>query len=55
MFWKKTFYDEYGNFDNSAFLHLLEKAKKGKRNNINWKHKKDALQINLFNSVSKKE
>ncbi|MFA5917117.1 MAG: type II secretion system F family protein [Candidatus Gracilibacteria bacterium] len=51
-----TYYDKYGNFDNSKFLDLLNKAK-----NLELKNRKKRLgfhsdkQIVLFSSVSKKE
>lgn len=54
MFWQR-FYDKYGNFDNTRFVKLLEKAKvqkykEKKSGNNDWN-----VEISLFNSVSKKE
>ena len=50
----KKFYDEYGNFNNEKFIELLNKSKKelyAPKKNGQMKN----VQINLFNSVSKKE
>lgn len=56
MFWIwNTFYDKYWNFNNRAFLKLLEEARKKqykKQKNSLWFANKE---ITLFNSVSKKE
>ncbi len=56
MFWiGEKFYDDFWNFDNRKFLELLEKAKKAK---YYWKKQSvgsKEIQINLFNSVSRKE
>ena len=54
MFGHKTFYDKYWNFDNTKFLALLEKAKKAKEKN-SWAIQNKNIEINLFNSVWKKE
>lgn len=54
MFWN-TFYDKYGNFENTKFIELLEKTKKAQEMS---KHKKASSMnqdIALFNSVNKKE
>lgn len=53
-FWNK-FYDKYWNFNNQKFIELLENAKKAK---IKWTINRRGwwnIQINLFQSVSKKE
>ncbi len=55
MFIKKTFYDKYWNFDNSAFLALLEKAKKAKISKAKkWPWFKNK-EITLFQSASKQD
>lgn len=54
MFGTNKFYDRYWNFDNKKFLILLEKAKKAKEKN-SWAIQNKNIEINLFNSVSKKE
>jgi len=54
MFFKKKFFDENGNFDNSEFVKLLEKARKEKFSNVKQK-KSSSKEITLFNSVSRKE
>jgi type II secretory pathway component PulF len=51
----KSFYDKYGNFDNSKFITLLEKTKKAQENTKNKKKGNINQDIALFNSVSKKE
>lgn len=53
-FWD-TFYDRYGNFDNTKFLKLLEESKKAQKK---WTvNKKSSMNVDiaLFDSVSKKE
>jgi len=53
-FWNK-FYDRYWNFDNKKFIELLEESKKAQ---IKWAMKKKGwwdIEINLFQSVNKKE
>jgi type IV pilus assembly protein PilC len=50
-----SFYDKYGNFDNSKFITLLEKTKKAQENSKNKKKGNMNQDIALFNSVSKKE
>ncbi|PID86392.1 hypothetical protein CSB08_00200 [Candidatus Gracilibacteria bacterium] len=52
---KKNFYDKYGNFDNTEFVNLLTKAKKAKLRNNNKRGRKVNQNINLFNSVNRKE
>lgn len=56
MFWiGSNFYDKYGNFNNAKFLDLLEKARKAQASN-KWGKKANAnIEIQLFNSVSRKE
>ncbi len=52
--WNK-FYDRYWNFDNKKFIELLEEAKKAQ---YKWVRKKSgwwAIEINLFQGVSKME
>ncbi len=53
MLWG-NFYDKYWNFENAKFLQLLEKARK-QQFKSKWKKKKLDIEINLFNSVSRKE
>lgn len=50
-----SFYDKYGNFDNTKFIALLEKTKKAQDNSKNKKKGNVNHDIALFNSVSKKE
>lgn len=50
----KNFFDKYWNFENKAFLDLLQKAQKWLKNKKN-KKKWLSIEITLFNSVSKKE
>ncbi len=54
MFRKNTFYDEYGNFNNTQFLLLLNKAKKAQLKK--WTRKSaTAKSIVLFKGASRKE
>jgi hypothetical protein len=51
---RRKFYDEYGNFNNEKFIELLNESKK-ELYTPKKKGKAQNIQINLFNSVSKKE
>jgi len=55
MFFWKTFYDKYWNFNNEKFVALLEKARKNKRNKQLNKQGNTNIEITLFESISKKE
>lgn len=50
-----SFYDKYGNFDNTKFIKLLDQAKKSRDDSMNKKKRNFNQEITLFNSVSKKE
>ena len=54
LFWN-TFYDKYGNFDNSKFIRMLEETKKKRLKNSGKKSSSMNMEIRLFESVSKKE
>ena len=54
LFWN-TFYDKYGNFDNSKFISMLEETKKKRLKNSGKKSSSMNMEIRLFESVSKKE
>ncbi|MDD2907058.1 MAG: type II secretion system F family protein [Candidatus Gracilibacteria bacterium] len=49
------FYDRYGNFDNQKFILLLENAKRAQFKGSGKKKKAGDIEINLFQSVNKKE
>lgn len=53
MFWH-NFFDKYWNFDNRKFIELLKNSQKALKNKRN-KSKDINIDINIFNSVSKKE
>lgn len=54
MIWDKQYFDKYWNFNNKDFIDLLKNAqKKLKANKSNSKNVN--IEINIFNSVSKKE
>ncbi|MCP4523429.1 MAG: type II secretion system F family protein [Candidatus Gracilibacteria bacterium] len=50
-----SFYDKYGNFNNTQFLKLLEQAKKAQAQKSHNKRGVANKEITLFNSVSKKD
>lgn len=50
-----NFYDKYGNFNNTKFIKLLEKARKAQFKKQTGPKKSANIEITLFNSVSKKE
>lgn len=54
LFWN-TFYDKYGNFDNTKFISMLEETKKKRLKNSGKKSSNMNREIRLFESTSKKE
>ncbi len=54
MVFQKKFFDAYGNFNNRKFVELLKNSQHALKNKKN-KSKDINIDINIFNSVSKKE